>query len=358
MKIALAARPSYALPSQTDKGGWAPGIIVADEAKALTEAGHDVRVYGASGSQVTGEFVDLGFEPQAKLTHEDLNQAQVSIRQHFDNSLYAARIAEHLKANPVDILHIQDYRDLPVFMAAQLPMPVVCTIQGDYLYNFSNRVKPAQDALKQMKLISLTDPGKLDSSIPVPFAIVPNTFDAERFRLVEKPKQRYVFAGRLTPGKGADYLPEIAKHLDLPVDVYGTASGADVFQQDLIEQFKHTKNINYRGSLPHSQIHEAHDAVALLMPNRAPEGFPLTLLEAAGRGTPTVSFDIGKMNLMINNGVSGKLVLPGDIQAYIKAVSDAGKLNRKQVRRHVLENFGPEKIAGELIKVFEKAIAG
>ncbi len=352
MKIALVARPAHSLPAQS---GWAPGIVIADEAAALVAAGHDVRVYGASGSQVAGEFVDLGFPPLREAETGEISPAQAGIRTNFDINLFITKVAKHLRANPVDIIHLQDYRDYPIFEAAGIGIPVVCSIQGDYLYNFQNRIAPSTEVLKNYNLISLTDPGKLPKNLVPPIAVVPNSVDPEKFPLIAKPKPRLVFVGRFTKGKGIQHLSKIAERVNLPIDIYGGGSG-DAFEAIQTHMIESHSKLHFKGRLSHEDIARVYDAVALIFPLTEPEGFPLTVLEAGASGTPTVAFDVGNMDQIVSDGQNGRVVKAGDLDAFAGAVNQIGLLNRPAVRRYTVERYGPERLAEDLTKVFNQVI--
>lgn len=356
MKIALVAKPVHALPSlSTDYHTWAPGVVIASEAKALSDAGHDLQVYAASGSKVPGRLIDLGFPPliDANKHHE---AAQNSIRNVFDQTLYIAKVIEHIKQNPVDIIHIHDYRDYPMFELAGLGDKLICTIHGAYSYNFDNRIQPTVEFIKTMNLVALTEPKNLTSDIVEPVAVIPNTVDSDRFSYIDKPKDRVVYVGRFSSGKGADLLPEIARKLDVQIDVYG-GSPTEQFDKGLLERFKSEPNINYLGRLHHTEVEQAFDAKALLFPSTEPEGFPLVLLEAGSRGTPVVAFDLPGIEQMVEQGTNGEVVSLNDLDAFAKAILNATRLDRKNCRKFILSKFGPEVFADKLESAFQKVIS-
>lgn len=354
MKVALVAKPVHALPSLSeDYHTWAPGVVIAIEAKALADAGHDLRVYAASGSKVPG-LVDLGFPPLID-ANKHTEAAQNSIRNVFDQTLYIVKVIEHIKQNPVDIIHIHDYRDYPMFEMAGLAGKVICTIHGAYAYNFDNRIQPTTQFMKSMNLIALTEPKQLPQDIVEPVAVIPNSVDSDRFSYIAQPKDRLVFVGRFSNGKGADLLPEIARKLDMQIDVYG-GSPTEQFDQKLLERFKSEPNINYLGRLHHSEVEKAFDAKSFLFPSTEPEGFPLVLLEAGSRGTPVVAFDLPGIEQMVVPGTNGQIVPLYDLDGFAQAVKNAVGMNREGCRKFVLSRFGLEAFASKLESAFKNII--
>ncbi|MGH8874550.1 MAG: glycosyltransferase, partial [Acidimicrobiia bacterium] len=82
-------------------------------------------------------------------------------------------------------------------------------------------------------------------------------------------------------------------------------------------------------------------ADVLILPSLT-EGLPGAVLEAAAAGVPTVAFDVGGTGEAVIDGVTGRLVPPGDLDAFVAAVSGfsdeaarqrAGEAARELVRR-------------------------
>ena len=74
------------------------------------------------------------------------------------------------------------------------------------------------------------------------------------------------------------------------------------------------------------QIEDANEVYAaadmLLLPSRS-EGMPAVVIEAALTGTPTVATEVGALPSMIDDGVTGFLVPPGDDAAFARRLNDA-----------------------------------
>lgn len=92
------------------------------------------------------------------------------------------------------------------------------------------------------------------------------------------------------------------------------------------------------------------------------EGFPLTILEAMASRCPVVATKVGGIPEIINNGINGLLVNPGDISALAKAIKtmilepkrskDMGDVGRQQViKEYTVEKMivSTERIYLELV---------
>lgn len=75
-------------------------------------------------------------------------------------------------------------------------------------------------------------------------------------------------------------------------------------------------------------------AAVVLYPVSWDEPFGMAAAEAQACGTPVVAFRRGGLSEVIEDGVTGFLVPPGDIQAAADAVGRAAALSRPGCREH------------------------
>jgi len=104
-------------------------------------------------------------------------------------------------------------------------------------------------------------------------------------------RPRFLFAGRVTASKGVDWLVEQFSRLpQYDLDIVGKG--------DLLEELKRRYAacgwIRFRGAAMHSEMPGWYSgATALIVPSRAPEVFPLCILEAFACGTPAIASAAG-----------------------------------------------------------------
>ena len=114
---------------------------------------------------------------------------------------------------------------------------------------------------------------------------------------------RFLFAGRVTASKGIVEL--LSTFADLPrlgLDVVG---GGDLLET-LRRDYAHCDWIRFHGPVAHDQMEAWYmNATALVLPSRAPEVFPLTLLEAMACGTPVIASDAGGSPEAVNRSGAG-----------------------------------------------------
>jgi glycosyltransferase involved in cell wall biosynthesis len=74
------------------------------------------------------------------------------------------------------------------------------------------------------------------------------------------------------------------------------------------------------------------EATLVAVPTLWPESFQIDVLEAMERGLPVVGFDVGRMDVVVRDGVTGLLVPPGDVGA-LAATLERLLVDRDEARR-------------------------
>jgi glycosyltransferase involved in cell wall biosynthesis len=144
-------------------------------------------------------------------------------------------------------------------------------------------------------------------------------------------KPLWVVAGRLEEQKGHDLLFEalstmLKKGLEFTLVVAGEGSRRSWLEQQALS-LRLAPRVQFVGQVEDvGSLLAAADAV--LLPSRW-EGLPLVLLEAMARGRPIVASAVGGVPDVIQDGVNGTLVPPGDAAALAAALE---QLHRKADR--------------------------
>jgi glycosyltransferase involved in cell wall biosynthesis len=354
MKIAIIANNGKPLPTPPTYA-WAPGIVMANEARVLKDLGMDVRVYCAKGSEVEGEIVHFDMDPSDDV-FKDLEPPQQRIRGNYYNNNYQCRITQHLKQNPVDIIHLHNYQDFPMFRAANLNIPIVVTMHNDFYYGLQSMPDSIKGDLNTMKTIAIGSTPKIPEGINPPVAVIPNILNLTGFEFIEKPQNRVVYVGRMIKEKGPDIAIEATRLAGENIGMYGETFGESNWESMMRELFD-SPHVTYNGFLPHTEVHNAYDAKVFIMPIRKPEGFPSVILESQSCGTPVITFDFESTASLIKEGVTGFVVPQGDVNAMAEAIKKVNTLDRKKCREEVLSRFDEKKIGFQLIEVFKKLIS-
>ena len=151
-----------------------------------------------------------------------------------------------------------------------------------------------------------------------------------------------LFAGRLSPEKGAAEAIDIARAAAVPIDVYGDVYDAG-YSRERIDPRRDGPGVAVHRGVPRTSLWEAMaKAAVVLCPSRWDEPFGLAAAEAQACGTPVVAFRRGGLGEVIVNGETGFLVPPDDLEAAAEAVSKAAGISRLACRRHAEDQLDLE----------------
>jgi glycosyltransferase involved in cell wall biosynthesis len=143
-----------------------------------------------------------------------------------------------------------------------------------------------------------------------------------------------LFAGRLSPEKGAAEAIDIARAAGVPVDVYGDVYDAG-YSREQIDPRRGWPGVTVHEGVPRTALWQAMArAAVVLYPARWDEPFGMAAAEAQACGTPVVAFRRGGLSEVIMDGVTGFLVPPDDVRAAADAVAKVAGISRLACREH------------------------
>lgn len=124
------------------------------------------------------------------------------------------------------------------------------------------------------------------------------------------PRQGVLYVGRLSPEKGVGALVEAAARSGFPLRIAGDGPEAEALRG------RAPANVTFLGRIPRSEVMaEMARATALVVPSLWYEGFPMVIVEAFARGTPVVASALGALAEIVQDGVSGLQVPPGNVNS-------------------------------------------
>jgi glycosyltransferase involved in cell wall biosynthesis len=179
-----------------------------------------------------------------------------------------------------------------------------------------------------------------------PVTVVPYGVDLARFRPAERngarPDDIVVGAvARLSIEKGLDVLLRAVAQLagdGLPLRVVLAGEGPQRQRLErLAEQLGLARHVEFRGEVPHERVPDVLAELDIFaMPSRA-EGFGVAALEAAAMELPVAGSRVHGIPDVVEDGVTGLLVPPGDAAALAQAI---GRLARDGALRAELGRAG------------------
>jgi glycosyltransferase involved in cell wall biosynthesis len=174
---------------------------------------------------------------------------------------------------------------------------------------------------------------------------------------------RFLFAGRLNEQKGLDHLLRAFAAMRHPamLDVVGEGTSAEHFRL-LASQLGISDRVSWHGQITqHELVNYYQSATCVVVPSRD-EGLGLVAAEALLCETPVIAFRSGGLVDVIEDGVTGVLVTPGDTAQLASALDEVMDAPDRHAalaaegRRFVLRTFSPEATASRYADIYRRAL--
>ena len=333
MRIALIA-PLVAAIREPQRGG--SQAFVADLARGLIGRGHEVHLYAASGSEVPGvPVIDTGVDPAA-LSATLYRASGAADRPSAATETAFARVYSAVREDRYDVIHNHAFDAPAIRLATGLGAPVVHTVHlpPDDAVAAAIRHAAGTDTPPTVAGVSEFQASAWRRVVPIDEAILPPGVLDEPHRLVAGSGDGAVFAGRLSPEKGAAEAIDIARAAGVGIDVYGDSYDAE-YARERIDPRRAEPGVGVHPAVPRASLWQAMArAAVVLCPARWDEPFGMVAAEAQACGTPVVAFDRGALGEVIVHERTGFLVAPEDIHAAADAVRQETGLSRSDCRAH------------------------
>ena len=321
--------------------------FVSDLARGLAGRGHDVHVYAASGSEIPGaEVIDTGVDarslagtlyrasgPSAGGRPSAGDPGEAAAAAAAEAAFTAAYLA--VRASRYDVIHNHAFDAPAVRLAAALPAPVVHTLHlpPDRAVSAALRQAARHGRRPAVAAVSAFQASAWRRVVPVD-AILPPYPPTGVIAWSGTAGHGALYAGRLSPEKGAAEAIDIARAAGVPIDVYGDVYDSG-YSREQIDPRRSWPGVTVHPGVPRATLWEAMaGAAVVLYPARWDEPFGLAAAEAQACGTPVVAFRRGGLSEVIMDGVTGFLVRPDDVGAAAGAVSKAAGISRPACRKH------------------------
>jgi glycosyltransferase involved in cell wall biosynthesis len=213
---------------------------------------------------------------------------------------------------------------------------------------------------RALTLIALTEFAKsrfVADGFPPNAIIVRGNFIADPGAGFSERDRRIVYVGRLSPEKGVDVLVRAARDVDGVIEIIG--DGPERARLELLAP----RNVVFRGSLTASQVlGRIRSAMALALPSRCYEGFPMVVLEAMATGTPVLASKSGSLAEIVVHQETGLLIPPNDESSWRNAMLEVfqfpahARILGTQARTRYLQRHSAETGVSSLTEIYERAV--
>jgi glycosyltransferase involved in cell wall biosynthesis len=305
--------------------------------KMMTERGHTVYHYGHADSQV------ICTEHIAVTDNQVLEKAYGNHdwRKNFfkhDTSDYAhqtfnqrAIVEVGKRKQRMDfILCFWGYAHQPVFEAFPDTIPVEPGI------GCTNKPCTPQSVFESYAVMNVVY-GMYKQSPHWYDAVIPNYFDPEDFQFNDKPKDYFLFVGRIITSKGVGIAIEVTRRIGAKLLIAGQGNILDIV--DPVPD--HVTLIGYVEPKERDEL--MRNAKALFAPTHYNEPFGGVSIEALFCGTPNITSDWGGFAENNLHGVTGYRCRT--IEQFEWAARNIDKISRKDCHDWAMKNFSLDRVS-------------
>jgi UDP-glucose:tetrahydrobiopterin glucosyltransferase len=337
MRIAVVASPVTPLRPAQPGGAQA---VVCDLAAGLTRRGHDVTLYCTEGSEVEGTKLMTVPRPRdaAAALVMPLGPpappapgVEEAIAAMFDavRSAHPDVVSQHA----FDAAAFDASRGLPVLHTLHLPPIVPAVVRGAAAAAPDRLATVSQSCLRDWRSAGV-EVGRLIRN-GVPDVDVASTV----------PSRVALVAGRISPEKGIDHALAAARAAGLSVRVAGALYDPGyAIDMDGADRLGELTRLDLRRVMAGSAV--------TVCAVRWEEPFGLVAAEAQMAGCPVAAYRRGAMPEVVEEGVTGFLAEPDDVEALAAAIDACLGLDRGEVRASARRRLGLE----GMLDAYEKAL--
>lgn len=331
---------------------------IRNAARALRRRGHTVALVAPSGSAPVPE-VDALIEVSGTAQPRAQRSAPDAVDPLPPGSVLEAMwdsVAElHLAA---DVVVNFSYDWLPLYLdtCAAIETPVVHHLtmgrESDLVARLARRLAARlPGSVATYTRAQASDHG-LDDAVVLGFGLDLDLYPAR----LSGPGPRLAWAGRVAPEKQLGHAVTVAARTGLALDVCGAIEDPDELDE---ARRRHPGSVvEVHGLLGVEALAGVLGrARALLMTPRWAEALGIVALEALACGTPVLAYARGGIGEVVDEGVTGRVVDPDDIDGLCAAVTGLERLERADCRRAAERRFGLSAY-GERLEAWLSGICG
>jgi glycosyltransferase involved in cell wall biosynthesis len=313
----------------------------------LVDAGHDVTLFAAPGSDSSADVVEVLDESHP----DDIQKAQYEA-DHVSRA-FAEIDAAAERGEPFDVIH-DHVGHTALAMADRIAVPIVHTLHGPFtddacLFYAEHGAKAKIVAISQSQLDDA--PAEMGGGV-----VVHNPIDCSEWPYSEEKQDFLLWIGRMSPDKGPHRAITAAREAGVRLVLAGPIQpGQESFFAEEVEPHVGSDGIEYIGEADAERKRELYShARALLMPIRWREPFGLVMVESLACGTPVIAFREGSAPEVVEEGKTGFIV--DDEHAMARAVERLDEIDPAACRGACQERFGVLAVVRGYEAVYRAAI--
>jgi len=360
LRIAMLAPISWPLPPE-GYGPWEQ--VAANLTGELVRLGHEVTLFAAAGSQTSARLVET--VPHA---FNVWPEEEKTTPQRFDpdsglligppdfralEQQHVAACMEAVRDGTFDVVHSHLHVHALVF-SRLIPCPLVSSLHGAA---WVKALHPVFDRYRDCPFVSLSDAERQLKPDLNYVATVHNGIPLEAFPFCRDKEDYLLFAGRLSPEKGAAEAIQIAQQAGMPLRMAGMIEPQhqEYFDQRVRPHID-DRQVTYLGLLSQKDLGPQYQrARAVLFPISWCEPCSMVGIEAQASGTPIIGTRFGYLPELVREGRTGFLVDTVDQAA--AAVERLSEIDPQACRANIEERFSVKTMGAGYEQVYRQVTA-
>ena len=326
--------------------------IIESLAQGLAERGHEVTVFCAGGSTISGAHIScVEISPYPTSLHPEETQRWEQCL--FKEVMQRQREFDviHFHFEPIVICDENGVNLLDFFTT-----PVVCTFHNITTIPKHQVYYRETPSLYRHTMVFISE----NQRNHVPFfphaEVIYNAIPVEKFSYEERKENYLLFLGRITPVKGILQAIKVARQTNTPLMIAARIDASDqVFYEHDVKPLIDGVFIRYVGEADFDQkVTLLKRARALLFPILWEEPFGLVMIEALACGTPVIAFRRGSVPEIMKEGVTGYVV--DTIEEMVESVNKIGEISPAACRADVEQRFSQKTMIESYEAVYRKVV--
>lgn len=328
-------------------------LTILNTAKILRQRGYQITVVAPVGSV-------LPSIPVVEIEGQLQTSAQTQIRQEPmvmpDNAVLANMWDyAHQVQGEYDLVVNFAYDWLPFFLTPFFSGKIAHLVSMSSLTDTMDRLikKVSQAFPKSIAFHTKAQAATFD--VVKGYFCLGNGLDLSQYQYEEKPQNQLAWLGRISPEKGLEDAVAAAQITGILLLIMGKIQDQNYWQN--IRQIYPDAPIEYLGFLSTEKLQEKlGQCRALIMTSRWVEAFGNVAIEALACGVPVISYRRGGPAEIIQDGKTGWLVEPDQIEGLVTAISQLDQINRSHCRQQAEKQYSLEALGDRTEKWFHQIL--
>jgi glycosyltransferase involved in cell wall biosynthesis len=325
-------------------------------ARALVQAGQEVTLYAADGSDLGVDHPRLTISPLRCTPAAAQPFPLPGATKESDHHAYLdlmANLAGPRGACRFDLIHNHSLHHVTIAMAPRLQTPMLTTLHTPPFPWLEAAIGASGCPGAKYAAVSQYTADSWSRVVGKPIAVVTNGVD-----LAAWPSglggDYLVWTGRITPEKGPHLAIEAATRAGRPLVLAGPIGNSDYFRIRVKPAL--SERIRYAGHLDQPGLAAlVGGAAAALVTPMWDEPYCLVIAEALSCGTPVVAFDRGGISEVLGTP-GGQLVAAGDVAAMAAAVAEVATVPRDRVRAYAANTCSADVMVSRYLMMYRELI--